>query len=159
MQFLPTTVPTSSEIGFLPMALTALENVVQEMYRGSSGPTTQQHIVAHSIATVYVAVSAFFDVVLVHPISFAVKLPGVVVKALAGLISDLDEDMPEAFDVQDWLGHARKIYTSFVMFVNAGLIGPCDPEGVLLLGRKFDLLGLPRAPQRPEDHIEEPSEV
>ena len=102
--------------------------------------------------------AALFDTILVHPLSFVVKLPGVVVKALAGLVSDLSEDMPEAFDVQDWLGHARKIYSSIVMFVNAGLIGPSDPECVLILGRKFNLMNERRAP-RQETPIEEPSEL
>lgn len=134
----------TSDIGFFPSVLGCLEGQLEEVKNFSFEDETKQQAAAAAATALFTAVigvagAAAADAA-IHVVCLVLKSPVVVFKATLGALTGLDEYIPASFDGKDWAEHARKIYGCVVLFVNAFLVGAYDPEGVLTIGRRFDMM-------------------
>jgi hypothetical protein len=141
-------VPTS-DVGVLPAVFGFLETQVEAMKNGvqyEEDETPQQSMAASVgavfTAVVLVAAGSAVDAV-IHVASFVVKIPFVFVRETIGNLTGLAESMPEAFNGEDWLNHMNKTHKCAVLFINSFLIGIFDPETVLAMGRRFNMMSKP----------------
>ncbi|MBS0656476.1 MAG: hypothetical protein JSR46_11925 [Verrucomicrobia bacterium] len=141
-------VPTS-DVGVLPHVFGFLETQVDAMNMKVllDDEETPQQSVAATVGAVFTAVvlvatGSVVDAA-IHVASFVVKVPFVFVRETIGTLTGLDKYMPEAFNGEDWLNHANKTYKCAVLFINSFLIGIFDPETVLAMGRRFNMMSKP----------------
>lgn len=118
---------------FLPTVLGSLETA------STAGLTTKQFALACLTASVGAAVAGIFDAAL-HTVYVVLKAIPTGLKVTVGRWTGLDAKMSTAFDGQQWLTHAYKIYASAALVLDAITKGWWNPDLVRVNGKALALI-------------------
>jgi hypothetical protein len=132
----------TSQTGFLPTVMGSLETQLGNVavVNGVAAPlSTRQQFVAAVTASLFAAFVSILDEG-IHTVLFVVKSPFVAIKEAIEVVTGPLERAPVALHASDWIKHLKKMHSSVVVFLNALSNGWADPEGMLLLGRRFNLM-------------------
>jgi hypothetical protein len=132
--------PTSKS-GFLPRVFNSLESQLNNITQKPEEATRVQKAVAKLTATVAVAIFSVVDI-MVHAVLATLYALPTLVKVTVASWTGLDKHMHAAFDGQEWLSHAFKIYAKAAMIVPALTFVFGNSSTILNVGRDFGLINV-----------------